>query len=55
MGKEKKLKKIIKAFIDKHEISCAEGVHQNDRVVIAATELIEELCDVVGYRKFEDE
>jgi hypothetical protein len=39
----------IKSFISEHRISCVETVYQTDRVQEHATELIEDLCELVGY------
>lgn len=50
-----KLLKIMQAFIEKQKISCAETVYQSDRVIENAYELIQDICDVVGYYKYDDE
>lgn len=42
-------------FIKKHEIGCSESIYQSDRVMIAAPELVEEVCNIVGYIPYEDE
>lgn len=47
--------KVCEDFIRDLEIGCAEAVVQNDAVILAAPELIEAICAVVGYHKFEDE
>ena len=40
---------LVRAFIDKHEISCAESIYQRDVVAEHALELIEELTNEAGY------
>ena len=42
-------------FIDANRISCGEAVYQTDWVSENSLELIEELCDIVGYYEYEDE
>lgn len=44
-----KLEAIVKQFIHQHKISCPEVIGQKDEVIQHAYELIEHLCDVVGY------
>lgn len=41
-------------FITKQKITCAETIYQSDRVIENAYEFIEEICDLVGYAKYED-
>ena len=55
MSKEKKLKAIVETFVEKHGISCPESIYQCDRVIEDACQLIEELCNVVGYKECEGE
>ncbi len=38
-------------FINDQRISCAETVYQSDRVIENAYQLIEDICDIVGYAK----
>lgn len=53
---EVKLLAIVRAFVEKHRISCAETIHQTDYVIEDAYGLIEDLCEVVGYYSYpEDE
>jgi len=47
--------KVCQNFVAQHEIGCAESIYQSDRVMIAAPELVEEVCNVVGYKPYEDE
>jgi hypothetical protein len=49
------LEQEVRAFVQKHDITCPEAIYQNDSVVIDACEFIERLIDVVGYKKEEDE
>lgn len=40
-----------RAFIEAQNITCAETVHQTDRVIENAYEFIEGICDIVGYKE----
>lgn len=51
----KQLLNIIEQFIEKHNISCPEAIYQTDSVLEDAGELIEQLCDIVGYVKLEED
>lgn len=51
----KKLEKIVKTFIEKHNITCPETIYQTDKVIESAYEFIEELCEEVGYLDEDDE
>lgn len=53
-SKGDKLEQIVKQFIDKNNISCAETIYQCDWVLENSQELIEKLCNIVGYKKYED-
>ena len=46
---------VCKNFVEKYEIGCVEQIWQTDSVLIAAPELVEEVCEVVGYKPYEDE
>lgn len=46
---------IVRAFLDKHHVSCPETIHQTDRVIENAYGLIEDLADVAGYYRDPDE
>lgn len=48
-GQEAKLAAIVRGFVEKHKIGCAETIYQADRVIENAYGLIEQLADVVGY------
>ena len=49
-----KLWNIVSEFVKTQEITCPETICQSDRVIENAYDLIEELCDVVGYHEYED-
>lgn len=55
MSKKDFLWELCQNFIAAQEISCAECVYQSDRVIENAYEFIEDICNVVGYLKTEDE
>jgi hypothetical protein len=40
---------IVEEFVDELDISCSETIYQTDRVIENAAQLIEKLCDLVGY------
>jgi hypothetical protein len=42
---------LCEKFINEQKISCAETVYQSDRVIENAYQLIEGICDIVGYIK----
>jgi hypothetical protein len=42
-------------FVESQRISCAETIHQTDRVIENAYEFIEDVCDIVGYKEYEDD
>lgn len=46
--------KAIKAIIDKHEISCGEDIYQSDSIIENALQMIEAICEIVGYYKEKD-
>jgi hypothetical protein len=45
----KTLLDICVEFILKHQIRCAESVYQEEEVALNALELIEEICENIGY------
>lgn len=55
MTKESQLTKIVEQFIADQRIYCPETIYQSDRVIINAYEFIEELCNVVGYLKDDED
>ena len=48
-----KLKK-LKAVVDRERISCGEDVWQRDSIGQKFPELLEEMCDIIGYYKEAD-
>jgi hypothetical protein len=46
----KKLWVVCEKFIENQRISCPETIGQCDRVIENAYDLIEDICDVVGYK-----
>lgn len=42
-------------FIEEYEIGHVEQIWQTDEIIIAAPELVESVCNVVGYKPYEDE
>lgn len=46
---------VAKKFVEDQEIGCADTIHQCDWVIEHAYEFIEEVCEVVGYKEYEDE
>jgi hypothetical protein len=46
---------VCKKFVEDQEIGCAETIYQTDLVFEHACEFIEDVCNVVGYKPYEDE
>ena len=42
-------------FVEAQSISCADTIHQTDRVIENAYGFIEDVCDIVGYEEYEDD
>lgn len=55
MTKSKALLELCQKFIDDNDIGCSEVIYQSDRVIENAYEFIESICDIVGYKEYEDE
>jgi hypothetical protein len=55
MNRNKELLALCKKFIDDNDIGCSEVIYQSDRVIENAYEFIEDICDIVGYKEYEDE
>ena len=47
--------KLCKKFIKDNEISCPETICQSDKVIQNAYDFIEEICEIVGYHKYEED
>jgi hypothetical protein len=45
----------VTKFIDDHRISCPEAITQNDEVITNAYDLIESLCEIVGYYEYDED
>lgn len=45
---------VCKNFIEEYEIGCVEQIWQTDSVIIAAPELVQGVCEVVGYKPYEE-
>jgi len=54
LAKQSKLLRACELFIDSHQIRCAEDCYQTDRVILEAPELVEEICQIVGYYEDDD-
>ena len=50
-----KLYELVKQFINKNNIYDELDVYQNDRVIANSYDFVADLCNVVGYKKLEDE
>jgi len=50
-----KLWNVCKDFIEKQDINCPERIHQSDNVIINAYQLIEDIANIVGYVKINEE
>lgn len=46
---------ICKDFIKDNEITCAESIYQKDSIEANALDLIEQICELIGYYEEEDE
>lgn len=42
-------------FISDQGITVPETIYQTDRIILNACELIEDICDIVGYKEREDD
>ena len=50
-----KLLKVCMDFIEHHHITCAEAIYQRDVIYSDAPQLVEDICNVIGYHPGEDE
>lgn len=53
--KKDKLWKLCEEYIDKQDIICPESVYQSDRVILNAYDFIEKICDIVGYKEYNED
>lgn len=49
MAKKSELWNLCQKFISEQAITCPETIYQTDRVMENAAELIEEICELIGY------
>jgi len=42
-------------FIDENDISCEEDAYQSNRVIQGAYDFIADVCNIVGYKEFNDD
>ena len=47
----RKLARSCQQFISQHKISCAESVYQRDAIWESAPELVENVCEILGYHQ----
>lgn len=47
--------KVCEKYIDDQDIGHAETIYQTDWVIENAYEFIEEVCDIVGYKPYEED
>ena len=52
---ESELLKLCQKFIKDHNISCAEHIYQSDEVIVNAYEFITDICEIVGYVKYDED
>lgn len=52
---EGQLRLLCEAFINKHQIGCAESIYQRDSITEDAPYLVQDICELVGYVKTEDD
>ena len=46
---------LAERFIDTNTIGSEECVYQNDHVIESAYDFIAEICDIVGYKPYEED
>ncbi len=46
---------VCKKFVNDQEIGCAETIYQCDWVIENAYEFIQEVCEIVDYKPYEDD
>jgi len=47
--------KVCKDYVEVQEIHCEDTIYQTDWVIENAYEFIAQVCNVVGYKEYEDE
>lgn len=46
---------LCKDFIRENEISCSEQIYDRDSLQLQCLELLEQICDLIGYHEDEEE
>lgn len=46
---------LCKDFIKDNKISCAEDIFQRDSIEANALDLVEQICDIIGYHEEDEE
>lgn len=54
-AKKDALYEFVKKFIEDKQISCPDTIYQRDSLVIAASEFMESVVEIVGYVDFGDD
>ena len=49
------LEREVRAFVEKHNITCPETIYQQDSVILDAMEFIERLVDFAGYKEQDED
>lgn len=44
-----RLLEVCSDYIEHHELTCAESIYQKDAIYESAPELVEQICNVIGY------
>ena len=52
--REEQLVNLIKKYVDKNRITCADSIYQSDLVWETAPDLVKDLCDIVGYQQIHE-
>lgn len=55
MARDAKLRGVCMEFIEHHHITCGEAIYQRDAIWEKAPELVESICDAIGYHPCDDE
>lgn len=55
LRKEEKLLALCEQFVQDNKISCEDAVYQSDRVMENATDLVADICRIVGYWEWDED
>jgi hypothetical protein len=55
MDKQEELFRLCQKFIEAQRIYRPETVYQSNRVIGNAYKFIEDICDIVGYKEYEED